>query len=90
MPKQVQYWECSFCGTLYKKENEAQTCEDMHARFDNLEIENATSFWKDSRFPEKIVVGIKNYSGVAAEYKLITHGSVEDIYERHPWNSEGD
>ena len=81
MPDKINAWKCSICETAYFKEDDAKKCEEIHAAFENLEIQDIKKWREDERFPAELLVGDKTFSGRLALYKLDYESSCEDFYQ---------
>lgn len=99
MVAKAQVFMCQYCGSLYLEETDATQCEAIHASYENLEVQDSRGYddkydeYGDDdkkRFPEKILIGDKRYSGVLAEYRRGAVTSTESFYEHEPWNEPGE
>ena len=81
MTEKIEAWKCSICETAYFNEELAKECESIHAMYENLQISEIREWTDNERFPSIILVEDKSYSGVLAEYKLVSSSSVEDYYQ---------
>jgi len=88
MALEIKCWQCDICKTTFLKYESALECEKLHAAEDNLEIAEIGLYEEGVRFPNKILIGDKSYSGVLAEYRLSFQSSVEDFYEKKEWGGE--
>ena len=88
MPKETQCWRCERCDTIYAIKEDCEHCEKIHSAEENLEIVEVGTFKENEKFPHKILIEDKTWSGVVAEYQLIGYGSVEDFYEKKEWGGE--
>lgn len=79
----VECYKCEICHEIYSEEDTTLTCEKSHRADDELRIVESKHKvgLSENGFPEQIIVDIKNYSGVAAIYRIVREDSVEGIYE---------
>ena len=94
MVAKAEVYMCQYCQCLYLEEKDAIDCEKVHAIPEQLEIVDVRG-WEidyngDQRFPNKMLIQDKTYSGVLAEYHRYQVSSMEDFYEREPWNELGE
>jgi hypothetical protein len=94
MVAKAEVYMCQYCSSLYLEEKDAIDCENVHALPGNLEIVDVRN-WEvdyngDKRFPKKMLIQDNKYSGVLAEYQRVQVSSIEDFYEREPWNELGE
>jgi hypothetical protein len=93
MVAKAEVYMCQYCQSIYLEEQDAIDCEAMHTlpeQFVVIDACNWSEIDDNKRFPNKIIIEDKDYSGVAAEYYLFQTGSIEDFYEREPWNKLGE
>lgn len=90
MATEIKCWTCDICGTAFLTKLDAETCEKWHAAEENLEIVEIGEYEKDERFPKKLLIGDKSYSGTLAEYAFIRQASVECFYEQKEWGGENE
>jgi len=88
MSKEIKCWQCDFCKTAFLTKEDADHCEKWHSGEENLEIAEIGIYVQDERFPKKLLIGDKTYSGTLAEYILNYQASVEDFYEKKEWGGE--
>jgi hypothetical protein len=79
--KEIKAYKCEICHAVFTKKEKAIDCEKNHANIKNLKVVDTNFSLNDSedRFPEKILIEDKSYSGTLAEYKLNYIASVEDF-----------
>jgi len=99
MVAKAEVFMCQYCGSFYLEEKDATDCEEIHASYENLEVADSRVYndkYDDyggdngKRFPEKILISDKRYSGVLAEYTRGSIASMESFYEYEPWNEPGE
>lgn len=98
MVAKAEVFMCQYCGSLYLEEKNATDCEEIHASYENLEIADSRIYsdkYDDNgdhsqRFPKKILLSDKRWSGVLAEYTRTDVASMESFYETEPWNEPGE
>lgn len=94
MVAKTEVYMCQYCHSIYLKEKDAIDCENMHTLPENLEIIDARNWDQDSgdnkKFPKRILVQNKKHSGNLCEYQLVEINSMEEFYEKEPWNELGE
>lgn len=94
MVAKAEVYMCQYCSSIYLEEKDAIECEQSHAAPDLLKVIDCRKWtidqYGDSRFPSKILIEEEGMSGRVAEYHLQNVGSIEDFYEREPWNELGE
>jgi len=90
MTKEIKCWECEVCNTAFLTKEDAEQCEKLHSGEENLEIVEVGFYDKEERFPKKLLIGDKTYSGTLAEYVFNYQSSVEDFYEKKEWGGENE
>jgi len=88
MTKEIKCWQCDYCKTAFLTKEDAEKCERWHSDEENLEIVEIGDYTENERFPMKLLIGDKTYSGTLAEYCLNYQSSVEDFYEKKEWGGE--
>ncbi len=81
--KNIDCFQCEQCNEIYEKKDECLSCENSHVDMDKLKITHAKYIYEESQngFPEMMLVAITDYSGVLAEYRKVSEGSVEEFDE---------
>jgi hypothetical protein len=94
MVAKAEVYMCQYCACLYLEEKDAVDCEKVHAIPEHLRVvdvrEWEVDYSGDQRFPNKMLVEDTKYSGVLAEYHRVQVNSMEDFYERGPWDELGE
>ena len=91
MPITINAYKCKHCGMVFTEKQQAIECEAIHVLSKDLEfvacrhllseqdILNGNDY--NRKFPELILVDIKSYSGISAEYELKRVSSDEDFID---------
>ncbi len=68
--KQANYYVCEICGTPYKSEKQARSCEDYHVGIKGIEKTNYEM--KGSRFGKyPKIITVKMDDGTSLEYSRL-------------------
>ena len=90
MATEIQCWQCEVCKTAFLTKDDAEQCEKLHSGEENLEIVEVGLYAQDERFPKKLLIGDKTYSGTLAEYAFIRQSSCECFYEQKEWGGDNE
>ena len=92
MVNKITAYQCPICNRVSSDKSKIEECEKSHVLEEDLEFcaskfDKERDIWENDRqkiFPTHILVSIKSYSGISAEYMLRKVGSDEEFINYYP------